>query len=242
MKLPTWMDYQNRRLEKLGMIVVAAIAAFYAFICTPIYILISTNVVLLNSILPTVWDLLQILLQFFFYWCFAAFLIACLKGDKERMPRALIVVFVCSSFGRYFISLVIGYLMTEGLGEWGFFMNDLLYMMIDVLGDWFICGVAVLASYFLLFRNRIPHKDQERLLDFRDPACVVILCSIAFPTLLSIGSRIISDVFLGAPQNTYDLIWMILAYVGDLLSYPIGYLVVFLLLHRIERWRDHSPM
>ena len=240
MEQPIWMEYNNRRLEKLGMTVVAAIAAFYAIVCTPVYILISTNVVLLNSILPVVWDLLQILLQFVFYWSFAAFLIACVKEERKKMPITLIVTFAISAFGRYFVSLLIGYLMTEGIGgEWGFFMTDLLYMMIDVLGDLIICGGAVLATYLLLVRNSQKYeKEQDRLLDLRDPSCIAVLLSIALPTCFSIFSRIISDVFVGSPQSTYDLIWMILAYAADLLSYPIGYLVIFLILHKINDWKN----
>ena len=230
-----YSDEPRSKVERLAYILICSIAAFYALICTPVYILASTNILLKNSIFPTIWDVVQTFIHFAFYWCFFAFLIFCgsVKHSKISIHRLAILYALCA-FGRYFISLLIAYFMTAGTTGWDSFWLDFPQMLLEVLGDWVIGGLAVL-WYKLWLAGKSCSLPEDSLFDIRNPVLKCIACSAAVPSFFSVISRIIYDVFFGAPQNKTDLIVMIVYYATDVISALAGYLIVFLLLTKISK-------
>ena len=61
------------------------------------------------------------------------------------------------------------------------------------------------------------------------------LFAAAVPSLLRIVGRLYYDIFFfGMPAGTADTLWMIFYYVADIALVLIGYLIIILLLNRIE--------
>ena len=218
-----------RRIQKLGMTVIVATAIFYALICSPVSILINSNVRFHGTILPVLWDFVSILVQYFYYWSFFAFLIYGAAEGGLNACRPLCVTFGAASVVRYFVSLLIGTII---MSDWSGFGYECKSMIPAILGDFMIAGLAIL-FVCLIFRNQKcmnVAKAVERVFDPSSPPLIAAMASVAVPSILSLLSRLRFDLFFGDPQSRYDLLTMIVSYAGDVFSIVIGYLVVFLIL------------
>ena len=113
------------------------------------------------------------------------------------------------------------------------------YVMIDVLGDLLLMGIAFLFCYLFLQRKREQKEKQigvgfSSVFHFTNPA---LRCALLISLILMVSrliSRVIFDLNYGAPQGSADLLGMILYYFGDVASSVIGYLVMFLILSQIH--------
>ena len=227
---------QKRKTERFGCLLLMALAAFYAFVCTPVYILSVTNIIIANGVFPILWDFVQSAVQLFYYWTAFAFTLYFSVRYSLKDSKGILTVYGICSVGRYLFSLLIGDLMTAGFDTLG---TDLIYVMADVLGDWLQMGLAVLLIYLLLLRHKQARPSAEllgftSLTAFSNPVQRCALAVAFVPALLSVLARIRYDIFYGAPQiGTGDLLWMIFYYCGDVLSGVIGYLILFLMIAQI---------
>ena len=243
---------QKRKTVRNGGIILGVLALFYALICTPVYIFLASDVTLANTVLPQIWDVVQDATQLAFYWISFAFVIYLSAKFSIRESRPMLGVFACCSFGRYFLSLMAGYVLLAGSSGWDSLGEDLLYLLIDLLGDALLMGLVFILIVLILKPKKIydseldPSAKQEHVLHFPslfDRSNAVLRCILfaaLVPAVLRIASRIRFDLFFGAPQNKADLIWMILSYCGDICSWLIGYLVIFLVIHRMNQ-ADEPP-
>ncbi len=228
---------QKRKTERFGCWLLMALAGFYALVCTPVYILSVTNIVISNGIFPILWDFVQSAVQFFYYWTAFAFTLYFSVQYSLKDAKEILTVYGICSVGRYLFSLLIGNLMTLDFEAMG---SDLGYMALDVLGDWLQMGLACLLIYTMLLRNKEKRPSAEflrfsRLTEFSNPVQRCALAVAFIPSLLSILARIRYDIFYGAPQSgTGDLLWMIFYYSGDLLSGVVGYLILFLMIAQLN--------
>ncbi len=228
---------QKRKTERFGCLLLIALAGFYAFVCTPIYILSVTNIVIASGVFPILWDFVQSAVQLFYYWTAFAFTLYFSVRYSLRASFRLLAVFGVCSVGRYFFSLLIGNLMTADFETMG---TDLIYVAVDILGDWLQMGLAVLLIYLLLLHNKQERPSADRLrftslTAFSNPVQRCALAVAFVPALLSVLARIRYDIFYGAPQiGSGDLLWMIFYYSGDVLSGVIGYLILFLMIAQLN--------
>ena len=227
-------QYAETKAEKRGWLWLAILAGAFAFIGTPVYHWVSSDILLKDLAIPNIWDIVQRSLQFAYYWVLFAVILFVSARRSYKACKNLLAVYAVTSFLRYFFSLLIGFLM---LGGWDTFGYDLSFMLLDVAGDLLIGGLAWLLIILLLKnKNGALYEDTPMtvLFNLHNPISVTMLCMSAIPAVSSLVSRLIFDLFYGAPQSTYDLAWMILYYICDVLSALVGYLVIFLIYNKLQ--------
>lgn len=227
---------KKRKTERFGGICLLSLALFYALICTPVYILSSTDIAIMKTAFPLIWDFVQDAIQFLYYWTAFAFVFYLAVQFSLKHTKGVLAAYALCSVGRYFISLAVGYLMLAGTSGWSSLGADLLYMVFDILGDWLQMAVSVLMIYLILIRKREAlgnmRFDSPLKLSNTFLRCILFIAFV--PSVMRILSRIRYDLFFGAPQlGTLDLFWMIFYYCGDVLSGVIGYLVLYLLISQL---------
>lgn len=199
------------------------IALFYAAVCTPVYQWTSTDIAV-SDIFILIWDLLQALIRFAFFWITASFVLVSVKQQKNRI--AVFLIPAGASLLLHFGSLGVGLLMLPEFENIG---ADLLDAGISVALD---------IGQFLLYRLfaflTVERKPSEAL-----PVSAMISCA-AVPSLLEIASRIRYDVAVGAPTGKSDLIVMILYYVIELASIVIGYLAILLITDLLQNRKEQN--
>lgn len=212
------------------------VALFYAVICTPANLLVNSNVLLLQTILPLFVDIVMTFANFLFYWVSFSFLLYFMFefGFGESKPFFLsYCAVVC---GRYVLNLLAGYVVM-GFPTFGaFFSNEFLFLLIDIVMDLVLqMGIALLILRKTVgehcgFDNYMP---AVRLLDFANPLQKSAFFITLIPSAISLLLRLLYDVRFGFPQSFTDLLWMISYYLSDLLSVLIGYVVILLILGSI---------
>ncbi|MBR7098826.1 MAG: hypothetical protein IKC59_05360, partial [Clostridia bacterium] len=118
MRLSAREDERKRKTERFGGFCLLALALFYALICTPVYILSSTNITLSETVFPLVWDFVQDAVQFLYYWTAFAFVFYFAVQFSLGHAKKIVFTYAACSFGRYFLSLFVGYLMLAGTSGW----------------------------------------------------------------------------------------------------------------------------
>ena len=77
------------------------------------------------------------------------------------------------------------------------------------------------------------HLPFKGLFAPQNPLWRITLIVSALPSLSQILYRLIYDIFFyGAPRDWIDLLWILVYYLGDLLTAFVGFLVTLLLLNR----------
>lgn len=220
-----------------------AIALFYAIVCTPVYLWSSSDVLVRESVFPQIWDFVQSLTQFLFYWIMLAFCTFLAVDRGLRGSLSILgwyaVATVCMNIG----AMLVGTAMLGNRFEWDSFTDDLLYAMLDVLLMLLIYGISFFLIWLIFTRvtdsgKRTACLPFVKLADLKNRLQLTLLVLAAVPSVLRLISRLIYDLYNGAPQNTADLLWMIFFYLADFLSIAVGYLVLFLLVDRLNRAKE----
>lgn len=206
---------QNGHVVRFGAILLFCIAVLYAAVCTPIYQWANTDIGV-SEIFVIVWDCVQSLVRFSFFWSSAAFLLCIYRTAGVKQARSFLLLAGGAALLLHIGSLLAGLIMLRDFDTIGM---DLLDLAIAFLLD--VCQIAL----FYLFANRsqvrqaaISHVPTSALL-----ACAAV--PSAFQILLN---RLPYDIVLGAPTGKTDLIVMAVYYLADLALVAIGYLVLLL--------------
>ena len=75
MSLSVFETFRKQKMKKSLFLWLLILSAFYAFVCTPIFHLCSSNILLRDSVYPIVLDFLMSFLNYLFYWIAFSFLI-----------------------------------------------------------------------------------------------------------------------------------------------------------------------
>lgn len=227
---------QKQRLQRFQNILLFSLASFYALICTPVYILSVTNILISDSVFPVLWDFVQDITQLLYYWVAFSFVIYITSKYSFAECKKTALVYAGCSAGRYLVSLLVGYLLLGATDGWDSIGSDLIYMAVDILVDWLQMAVVLLVVYLFLARTRTPGVlDFRSMIAFEHPVLRCTLVVAFVPAFFRILARIRYDIFFGAPQvGTGDLFWMIFYYCSDVLSGVVGYLCLFLILSQIN--------
>ncbi len=201
---------------RLCGILLFSIAVFYAAVCTPVYQWSSTDIAV-SEVFILVWDFLQSIVRFSFFWIAAAIVLATVQTRQKTLN--VLLISIGASLLLHFGSLGVGLLMMRDLDTIG---SDLLDAFVSVVLD---------AVQLLLFRL-IAFLIMERKPSASVPVNAMLLCA-AVPSLAQVLNRIRYDLAVGAPTGKSDLIVMIASYLADLASIAIGYLAILLILDRL---------
>ena len=215
-----------RRTARLCGILLLSAAIFYAAVCTPIYQWSSANIAV-SEVFTLIWDAVQNLVRFAFFWTAAAFVLVSVR-DYER-SRAILLLAGGANLLLHAGSLAAGLIMMRDFDSIGL---DLLDLAVSFALD--VCQLALfrLIAYLMLER---PRRSPEAPL----PARALILCA-AIPSALQIVSRILYDVAVGAPTGKTDLIVMVTYYLIDLAGVAIGYLAILLISDRLSAKKERA--
>ena len=226
------------RYTRSGAVLLIALSVFYVVVCTPVYLISVTNVLISETIFPQIWDLFQNLLLFLNFWIVAAWLaVICIKEHFAKVWQ-LCAWFVLSSVIRYFgsVSISTRIMQSNDLAE------DYIGALEDSLSEWvpLVLLIGIVGGVWLFLmknKNRNLQNDlpPEKIFPLDSPVKKILFWLAAVPSLLHILARIRYDISKGAPKQTVDLIGMILFYLADLLCWLIGYLVIFFFVNRLTR-------
>ena len=224
---------KKQKAERFGCALMIALAALYAFVCTPVYYVANSNVLL--SSFTFGWDFVNDAVQYLYYWVSFAFLIFFAARYTFRSIRCLLVTFSVCSAGRYFFALIVILIIDKDWESFGYEMKQILEI---TLGDLLMMGLAVLLVYLILVK-RAQSKDALKSIQsasvyhIHKPLMGCMLAVAFIPAVIRIVSRVWYDLFLGAPQGKADLISMVVYYTGDVLCGIIGYLVIYLIVLKL---------
>lgn len=219
------------------LIVIFSVAFFYAVICTPANLIVNSNVLLLQTVLPLLVDVVMTFVNFLFYWISFAYLLYFMFAFGVGESKPFFLSYVAVVFARYALNLLSGYFVMGFPRFKNFLSNDFLFLLIDVAMDILLqMGIAILIVRKQ--RGNSPsfasHLPAVKLFDRTNPLLKSTLLVAMIPAAISLLSRLYYDIVVGIPQSTTDLLWMISYYLSDFLSVLIGYLVILLLLDWIR--------
>ena len=234
MQITTLETERQHKVERYGGLLMLALAGFFVFVCTPVYVLASSNIMISTTAFPVLWDLVQDAVHYLYYWVTFSFLAYLTARHSIKSIRLLSLVYAGCSFAKYFFSVLVVNLINS---DWTSMNYHFYYVMVDFLGDLVLIGITILLCYLFLHRKKAEKNigfDFSGVLDFSASVlkCILIISSVLM--LSRLGSRIIFDLDNGAPRDISDLIGMILYYLGDIASGVIGYLVMFLVVSQIH--------
>lgn len=207
------------RTARLCGILLFAVAVFYAAVCTPIYQWSSADVAV-SEVFTMIWDFLQSVVRFAFFWLAAAFVLVSVRAYGKA--RAVLLLCGGAALLLHVGSLLTGLLMMRDFDTVG---TDLLDLVLSVALD--VCQLALFRLVAYLTIERKPTAAGQSL-----PARAMAACA-AVPSVFQIFNRILYDAAIGAPTGKSDLIVMITYYLVDLASAPVGYLVLLLVTDRL---------
>lgn len=199
------------------------IAIFYAAVCTPVYQWSSADIAVSTTVFPVIWDTLQSVIRFLFYWISAALMLFTVRHNGKT--RRIFLLAGGASALLQLGSLAAGLLMMR---DFDTLLTDLLDVGLSVLLDLLQLGAFRLIAYLAFEKKRTPVHQGSHM------TRAVLWCA-AIPSILQIAGRICYDVAVGLPTGKADLIWMIVYYLSDLISIAVGYLIVLLLEDRLEQ-------
>lgn len=230
---------RKRNLNLRMLIFLFAITLFYAVICTPVSLLVSSDILLSETVLPLLIDVLMLLCNYLFYWVSFAIVLYAIGRFEVGNCISLFGIYVGAVFFRYLANITAGFLVI-GFPTWEDFLSDhLLYLLIDIGMDLILMAVMVLIVS-LTFKKASANSSPlaglpiDRLFDLKNPIQLAAFWSAVIPAAVQLISRVFYDAFYyGAPTSLIDLLWMVIYYVSDFANVVIGYLVIVLILNRI---------
>ena len=198
-----------------------SVALFYAVVCTPISQWISTDIGV-NDRFRLVWDILQNIVRFSFYWITAAFVLDFTR--LFRMAKPILILACAASALLNFGSLAAGLIMTRDLDT---ILPDLLGAGLSVLLD------AVQTMLFRLIAYLLLQRRAEVIV----PSLPIFLCA-TIPAVVQVVGRLIYDIHYGLPMGVEEVLLMIGYYFSDLANIAIGYFVILFINDRPSKFKE----
>lgn len=241
-----WKIEEKKRTIRIGLWLLIGIAAFYSIICTAVYHWAENDILIADSVFPSIWDMVQQIIQIAFYWIAFAFFLFLSARHTVKGILAFLWGYAACVCGRYLLSFAVGSLMVMEPFEITTFFEDLLYIFIDVVVDLAQMGLVVLIYTKLIEPRRVNGEIKipldRKLFDFSDSFLRCMMFSALIPGVLRIVGRIRYDIFFGAAQDFIDLLWMIFYYASDIASVFVGYLVIyFIVSHLTLKEKERTP-
>ena len=226
---------------------IAIIAFLYAAVCTPLEIWINSDIVMVKTALPLIWDTVMTVMHYLFFWLSFAYLLWSVGRFTLRQSRGILATYAIVAAARYLISMIAGYIVNGFPTAEEFFGEVLLYLLLDILLDLLFMALAVWIAYEILdkpWRGMTAPPSLERLpicrwmpfasmFSFSNGLQRANLFVAAIPAVTQIVYRAIYDIaFYGVARDLADLLWMISYYLADVISIAVGYFVILLFLNR----------
>lgn len=229
---------RKKRLTVHLFVWLFAIALFYAAVCTPLSRFVLSDVLLSDTALPFLLDALLLFCNYLFYWIAFAFLLYALLRFDLRACTPLLATYTGVVVFRYLANQIADFCVFGFPPINEFFSLYLPYCLLDVFLDLAQMGIAVWVTLTLKRGASAPEKllssemPTERLWDWKRRTLRAAFLIALVPAAFRLVSRVIYDVWYGAPRGLSDLLWMIAAYLFDVACLWIGYFLIVLLINR----------
>jgi hypothetical protein len=221
------------------------IVLFYAIVCTPVFLWISSDILISATVLPLLWETLMSVCNYLFYWIALATLLYAVIRFGIADSKRYFVSFAVLSAIRYFLNYLSARVVLGFPSVNDFFTDDLLYILLDVVFDFALMAIAVLLIHTVV-KSKLSYEatEQERssffamyfpissVFDINNPIAKAALYAAIVPSAFKLLSRLIYDFSYGAPRGLVDLLWMVSSYVLDLLALLVGYVLLVMLVSR----------
>ena len=240
MELSLFEQTQTKKLTRRTAILLFAITLFYAAVCTPLYLVMSSDVLWAQTPLPMLLDVIMTLANYCFYWVAFAHVAYTVYRFGFSAARPQLAVYAGASVFQYAANLLAGYLVI-GFPLWEDFASDELpYLILNIFLNLLLMAIAVGLAYLLekkqgdgkgRMTDGLPLVKLFSMQKGIGRAAWVLACVPAAAQLLS---RVRYDISYGAPRSLLDLVWMVVFYCSDVLSVLIGYLVIVLVWNQIS--------
>lgn len=252
MELTLYEKCRKKRLNLQYAIVIFSIALFYAAVITPLFIQGKTNIMLINSVFPVVWDVIKTAVEYLFYWVSFAYVLYFVSRFSIQNCKGILATYFGASVFLYSANLLSSLITLNDFSA--FRLNDLKDVMMYVAFDSLHMAAVVLIAFAFLtplqkraiYAQRLTRKKDPNaalklpqwlpfrsFFDLKNELMRTALCASAISAGIHICSRIIYDMFFGKPLGTADLLWMISAYVAEILAFVAGYLIIIFLLNQL---------
>lgn len=219
-----------------------SISVFYAAVCTPLFHIINSDVLLADTVLPLALDLLMQVLNYLFYWGAFSFVLYAVFRFGFSNCRSFFLIYCGAVLFRYVANLLTGFL-TMGFPLWREIVSDYLpYLIIDIVLDIALLGTLNAILYATVRRYALYNKMKrdaffnthmmfQRLFDRKNPILSAAFWASLIPSAVQLVSRVIYDISYGAPTGPIDLLWMIVYYLSDFVFLLIGLLLIIRILN-----------
>ena len=250
MPLSLFDSIRSQKMRRYFTVFLAICAGFYAMIYMPVYYLLSSNVIWVDSPLLLLWmELISPLMNYTLYWGSFAFVIYHAFRFGFASVRFSVFMYALFTAIRNF-SGIFSYMSVMGAIRWSeFVLNDLFGMIFSTLMDWLQMGVLLL-TLFLIWKREIKkdpslYKTEESArrympigkgLDFSNSALLTALIISVVPAVIRVLERLYYDLDLilnlgMKVEGAGEVIVMISYYVTDLLTIPLGCVAISLVLN-----------
>lgn len=235
-----------KRAKKSFLIFSVICVSLVSVIYTPIYLLLSSNVLWRGSILLFVLtEFIEPLIDFSFYWGSFVFLIYMYLRFERRNIKDFAIIYAAAAALRYLLTMFVGFLVMSFPNAETFLSEEVPSAVFSIGMDLLqAVGVLILAE-FVCLRPMLPkvclgEDEREELVancfpiinffNFKTPICKLCFFSSLIPSGLKLISRIYYDIEWGMPTDISEWLLMATYYVADLASIVIGHLVLLYLL------------
>ena len=238
-------DLSLKHSKKQFLIFAIACIALVSVIYTPIYLLLSSNVLWRGSIvLFLLTELVEPFIDFSFYWGSFAFLIYIYLRFERKNIRDFAIIYIAAAAIRYLLTMFVGFLVMsfpDAEAFWGEEIPSALFSIgMDALQGAIVLVLAEFCCRRVLMSVKNYANGEEMISDcfpmagffnFGYPITKLCFFSALIPSGLKLLSRLYYDIFFwGLPTDAAEWILLATYYIADIASFVIGWLVLQYLL------------
>lgn len=221
-------DIRNskKRIYVLTIVICSVIFALSSFLIKPLNISFSTDIMLMDSWVMYVFDVLLVLCEVAAYSVmFAAVIFFVLSENGFPKKLILICALVCAL--RRFADIIMTVIFYGALSLEDLYLV-IFYIAVELLQIFVVWFLAQRCKN-VFSKEALPFK---KLFDKENPLQVSALLAGAFLSLVKVVSRIIYDVsyslFVGPPQSIGEILAMAIYYLSDIAITFISYALILL--------------
>ena len=238
-------DLSLKHSKKQFLIFAIACIALVSVIYTPIYLLLSSNVLWRGSIvLFLLTELVEPFIDFSFYWGSFAFLIYIYLRFERKNIRDFAIIYIVAAAIRYLLTMFVGFLVMSFPDVEAFWGEEIPSALFSIGMDALQGAVVLVLAEFCCRRVLVSVKNyangEEMISDcfpmagffnFGHPITKLCFFSALIPSGLKLLSRLYYDIFFwGLPTDAAEWILLATYYIADIASFVIGWLVLQYLL------------
>ncbi len=218
------------------LIFVSILALTYSFVCTPLNLVVTSNILMMETVIPLMLDLIMTVMNFLFYWVSFAYLIRGIFRYGIGGSKLFFVAYGALSFIRYLLSMLASFVVLGFPGATEFFALYFVDLIFYIFMDGVQIAIAAGISHGLKSKRGgwELHMPAESLWNLQNPILLSALFACCVPAVISLLARLFYDINYGFPTSGSELLLMILYYLSDVVSVLVGYFVVLYLLNRFS--------